>query len=87
MTMRATVAIGAAASLAVAGQAWAAPQAGGEPPSMNTPPPGPPPADQPLIQEIPRPHAYSIEGGAGLAELHVDVVAFFRKHFAESAKP
>src|SRR6185295_15128961 len=66
MTMRATVPIAVAASLTVAGQVWAAPQAGGEPPSMNTPPPGPPPADQPLVQQIPRPHTYSLEGGAGL---------------------
>lgn len=62
MTMRASVAVGVAASLATAS---APALAQGEPPSINVTIPRPPPADQPLIQEIPQP-TYSVEGGAGV---------------------
>jgi hypothetical protein len=64
MTMRARVAVGVVASLTTAeGPALA--QGTGERPSINVTVPRPPPADQPLIREIPRP-TYSIEGGAGV---------------------
>lgn len=38
---------------------------GGEPPSMNVQIPRPPPADQPLVKNVPKP-TYSVEGGAGI---------------------
>jgi len=62
MTRHARVAVGVAASL----MAVTLPGlAQGQPPSINVTVPQPPPADQPLIRNIPRP-TLSIEGGAGL---------------------
>jgi hypothetical protein len=66
MTTRSSVVLGVAAGLLSTGPAWAEPQGNDQPPSINVPVPQPPPADQPLIQEIPTPHALSVEGGAGL---------------------
>jgi Outer membrane protein beta-barrel domain len=62
MTKHTILAVGVAASLVTA----AVPTlAQGQPPSINVTVPRPPPADQPLIRNIPRP-TFSVEGGAGL---------------------
>src|SRR5579859_2535794 len=50
----------AAPAPALAGGAPAEP-----PPSINVTVPSPPPADQPLVQHVPRPEI-SVEGGAGV---------------------
>ena len=60
MTKRASMAFGVVASLATT-----AVPALAQPPSINVGIPRPPPADQPLIREIPQP-TYSIEGSAGI---------------------
>lgn len=66
MIMRAIVAVTTAASLAtLAAPALAQGAPGGQPPSINVTVPQPPPADQPLVRNIPKP-LFSVEGGAGL---------------------
>lgn len=67
MTKRAFVVGGLSAALGLgAGPAMAEPQGNEPPPSINVQVPQPPPADQPLIQNIPKPHTFSLEGGAGI---------------------
>jgi hypothetical protein len=67
MSMRATLIV-AAAGVAVSAAAPASAQepSGGPPPSINVEAPRPPPADQPLIQRVPKPTTVSAEGGGGL---------------------
>jgi hypothetical protein len=63
MSMRAMAAAGVVASLAAPALAQEGPA--GQPPSINVTAPRPPPADQPLVQGVPKP-TVSVEAGAGL---------------------